>query len=63
MTCKVKDKDGNEKVVTVSKDEGIRPTTTMAGLAKLKPAFQEGGSTTAGMNCVSEGHVRNLPVT
>lgn len=30
-------------------DEGIRPGTTMEGLAKLRPAFQEGGSTTAGI--------------
>ena len=29
-------------------DEGIRPSTTMEGLAKLKPAFKEGGCTTAG---------------
>lgn len=31
-----------------SKDEGIRPETTLATLAKLKPAFQNGGSVTAG---------------
>lgn len=31
----------------VSKDEGIRPTT-LEGLNKLKPAFKENGSTTAG---------------
>jgi len=36
-----------EKTITVSKDEGIRPTT-IEGLKKLKPAFKEGGSTTAG---------------
>jgi acetyl-CoA acyltransferase 1 len=44
----VKDKDGNEKTVMVDRDDGMRPQTTMATLAKLKPAFQKGGSTTAG---------------
>lgn len=31
-----------------TKDEGIRPDTTMETLAKLKPAFMNGGSVTAG---------------
>jgi len=44
----VKDKDGNETKVMVNKDDGIRPTTTVAGLGKLKAAFQKGGTTTAG---------------
>ena len=44
----VKDKEGNEKTVLVDRDDGVRPQTTLAGLAKLKPAFQKGGSTTAG---------------
>jgi acetyl-CoA acyltransferase 1 len=44
----VQDKDGNEKKVMVDKDCGIRPQTTIEGLAKLKPAFKKGGSTTAG---------------
>ena len=36
----------------ISKDDGIRPGTTMAALTKLKPAFKEDGSTTAGQfNC------------
>lgn len=43
-------KTGEEKQITVSVDEGIRPDTSMAGLAKLKPAFKKGGSTTAGIN-------------
>lgn len=47
-TTIVKDKDGNETRVTVDKDDGIRATTTVEGLGKLKPAFQKGGSTTAG---------------
>jgi len=52
----VTDKDGEEKTITVSQDDGIRPTTTMASLAKLKPAFDENGSTTAGTaSQVSDG--------
>ncbi|KAK3108076.1 hypothetical protein FSP39_000699 [Pinctada imbricata] len=55
VTTTVKDKDGNEKSVTVSKDEGIRPTT-LETLLKLRPAFKEGGSTTAGNSSqVSDG--------
>ncbi len=33
---------------TVDRDECNRPETTLEGLAKLKPAFEEGGSVTAG---------------
>lgn len=45
---KVTDKDGNEKEVIVDKDDGPREGTTLAGLGKLKAAFQKGGTTTAG---------------
>lgn len=34
--------------VVVTTDEGIRPETTVESLAKLRPAFAEGGSITAG---------------
>ncbi len=34
--------------VVVDRDESIRPDTSMEKLAKLKPAFREGGSVTAG---------------
>jgi 3-oxoadipyl-CoA thiolase len=34
--------------VTVHSDEGPRPDTTLEKLAKLKPAFREGGTVTAG---------------
>lgn len=45
----IKDKDGNEKEVTVNIDEGVREGTTLEGLGKLKPAFKkDGGTTTAG---------------
>ncbi len=35
-------------VITVSDDEHVRPDTTLEKLAKLQPAFREGGSVTAG---------------
>jgi len=36
------------KEVTVERDECNRPDTTLGGLAKLPPAFKEGGTVTAG---------------
>ncbi len=48
VTVTVEDAEGKEKTVTVSKDEGPRAGTTLEGLAKLKPAFDKKGSTTAG---------------
>ncbi|KAI8137370.1 Thiolase, N-terminal domain-containing protein [Fennellomyces sp. T-0311] len=52
----VEDKDGNEKTVIVDRDDGVRPGTTVEGLAKLRPAFDENGSTTAGnASQVSDG--------
>lgn len=44
----IKDKEGNQKEVLVDNDDGCRPETTVESLSKLKPAFQKGGSTTAG---------------
>lgn len=56
VSTKIKDKDGNEKAVIISKDDGVRAGTTPEGLAKLKPAFKQGGSTTAGNSSqVSDG--------
>ncbi len=37
--------------VTVVKDDGPRPNTTLEGLATLKPVFREGGTVTAGNAC------------
>jgi len=55
VTTTVLDKDGEEKTITVSKDEGIRPTT-IEGLNKLRPAFKPDGTTTAGNSSqVSDG--------
>lgn len=48
VTTTIHDDKGTKRSITVSQDEGIRPNTTMEGLAKLKPAFKDGGSTTAG---------------
>ncbi|MFQ5666603.1 MAG: acetyl-CoA C-acyltransferase [Candidatus Binatia bacterium] len=51
VTMEVTDKATGQKStkeVTVERDECNRPDTTLEGLAKLRPAFQEGGSVTAG---------------
>lgn len=48
MQTTVIDGNGATKTVTVSQDDGIREDTTVQGLSKLKPAFKENGSTTAG---------------
>lgn len=56
VTTTVKDKDGNEKTITVTQDEGMRKGVTAADLSKLKPAFKKGGTTTAGNSSqVSDG--------
>ena len=36
----------------VENDEGPRPDSTLAGLAKLKPVFAARGSVTAGNSCL-----------
>jgi acetyl-CoA C-acetyltransferase len=42
--------------VVVSTDEGVRPDTTVDSLSKLRPAFAEGGSITAGNSSqISDG--------
>ncbi|KAK4388038.1 3-ketoacyl-CoA thiolase 2, peroxisomal [Sesamum angolense] len=49
-------KTGDEKPVTISVDDGIRPNTSVADLGKLKPVFKKDGSTTAGNSSqVSDG--------
>lgn len=48
-TSKIVDpKSGEVKPVTISVDDGIRPSTNLKDLAKLKPAFKKNGTTTAG---------------
>ncbi|OMJ17420.1 3-ketoacyl-CoA thiolase A, peroxisomal [Smittium culicis] len=53
----IDDKHGGKvSRITVSNDDGIRPTTSAEGLAKLKPAFRKDGTTTAGnASQVSDG--------
>ncbi|NP_001072686.1 3-ketoacyl-CoA thiolase, peroxisomal [Xenopus tropicalis] len=56
ITTTFTDDQGNTKTITVTEDEGIRASTTMEGLGRLKAAFKEGGSTTAGNSSqVSDG--------
>jgi acetyl-CoA C-acetyltransferase len=44
------------KARTITHDEAVRPETTFEGLAKLKPAFREGGTVTAGnASTISDG--------
>ncbi|CAI5711010.1 unnamed protein product [Hyaloperonospora brassicae] len=56
VATSIKDKDGHDQSIVVSQDDGIRADTTAEKLAKLRPAFKEGGSTTAGNSSqVSDG--------
>jgi acetyl-CoA acyltransferase len=52
LDIKIVEPDGNGSVETrefvFKRDEGPRPDTSMQALAKLKPAFREGGTVTAG---------------
>lgn len=48
ITVTVTDKEGNEKKVTLDKDDGAREGLTIEQLKKLRPAFEEEGTTTAG---------------
>src|ERR1700730_928214 len=52
----VTDKEGNEKEVTLNRDDGVRDGVTAQSLGKLKPAFDDDGFTTAGnASQVSDG--------
>lgn len=66
-TMKVVNKETGEeslKEVTVDHDECNRPDTTLEGLAKLKPAFEEDGSVTAGNSSqLSDGASMTLLMT
>ncbi len=44
----VKDEEGKDTDERLTKDEGIRPDTTLEALGNLKPAFKEDGKVTAG---------------
>ena len=43
--------DAEGKPVTITKDDGIRPGTTLEKLSTLQPAFKPGGTVTAGNAC------------
>ncbi|TGJ86584.1 hypothetical protein E0Z10_g2157 [Xylaria hypoxylon] len=58
---KAGNKVGEEKQITVTQDDGIRPGVTLAALAKLKPAFKADGTSTAGNSSqVSDGAAATL---
>ncbi len=44
----VRDDEGNDTDEVMTTDEGIRPDSNVETLAKLKPAYKEGGKVTAG---------------
>ena len=48
VSVAVRDESGADTDQMMRADEGIRPDTSMEALAKLKPAYQEGGKVTAG---------------
>ncbi|KAL9235671.1 hypothetical protein vseg_010412 [Gypsophila vaccaria] len=49
-------KTGEEKYITVSTDDGVRPNTNLLDLTKLKPSFKMDGTSTAGNSSqVSDG--------
>jgi len=50
ITTKVKDASGNEKTVTLTKDEGPRYGTTVESLSKVRPAMPDLGDKTTGGN-------------
>lgn len=49
VAVEIQDKKGNQTLF--DKDEHPRSGTTLEGLAKLKPAFKENGTVTAGNSC------------
>ncbi len=54
LPIRVQDKDGT--AISMEKDEGIRPDTSMERLAKLQPAFKSDGLITAGNSSpISDG--------
>lgn len=74
-TFHVDPKTGERKPVVVSEDDGIREGVTAEKLAKLRPVFQDDGSTTAGNSSQTtdgaaavllttrrEANRRNLPI-
>lgn len=53
--------DSPPRDITVTKDDGIRPTISVEKMASLKPAFKENGTSTAGNSSqVSDGAAATL---
>lgn len=53
---KAGNKIGEEKTITVDKDDGVRANASVEGMKKLKPAFKENGTSTAGNSSqISDG--------
>ncbi|KAL4809377.1 Thiolase, N-terminal domain-containing protein [Aspergillus unguis] len=51
ITTRVKDpKTGEEKSVTLTRDDGVRPGTTVESLSKIRPAFPQFGDKSTGGN-------------
>ncbi|KAI0403800.1 Thiolase, N-terminal domain-containing protein [Xylaria palmicola] len=50
VDARVKGADGQLQTVTLTRDEGIRPGTTAAGLGKIRSAFPQWGPMTTGGN-------------
>jgi acetyl-CoA C-acetyltransferase len=58
VTMKVKDKDSGEvssRTLTLSRDEGLRPDTTLAGLSALRPVRANGTVTAGNASQLSDG--------
>lgn len=54
-------KVGEERIITVSEDDGIRTNASIEGMAKLKPAFAADGTSTAGNSSqISDGAAATL---
>jgi acetyl-CoA acyltransferase 1 len=55
------EKVGEEQRITVTKDDGIRTNASIEGMKKLKPAFKENGTSTAGNSSqISDGAAATL---
>lgn len=58
---KAGNKIGEEKIITVTEDDGIRANASLEMMAKLKPAFKADGTSTAGNSSqVSDGAAATL---
>ncbi|XP_077426492.1 3-ketoacyl-CoA thiolase, peroxisomal isoform X3 [Vanacampus margaritifer] len=56
VVTKMAAQDGSERQAKVTEDDGVRPGSTLAALAKLPAVFKAGGTTTAGNSSqVSDG--------